>query len=47
MVTNKPTAIVCRTVKGKGVPFAENTNAYHNRALDKETQAKALAAISA
>ncbi len=47
VVTNKPTAIVCRTVKGKGVPFAENTNAYHNRALDKETQAKALAAISA
>lgn len=42
-----PTAIVCRTVKGKGVSFAENTNAYHNRAMDAETRAKALAEITA
>ncbi len=46
-VTGKPSAIVCRTVKGKGVPFAENTNAYHNRAMDEETQAKALAGFGA
>jgi transketolase len=46
-VANKPTAVVCRTVKGKGIAFAENTNAYHNKALDAETQAKALAAINA
>ncbi len=46
-VADKPSAIVCRTVKGKGVSFAENTNAYHNRAMDEETQAKALAEIGA
>ena len=45
-VKDKPSAIVCRTVKGKGVSFAENTNAYHNRAMDEETRAKALAEIN-
>ena len=46
-IGDKPAAIVCRTVKGKGVSFAENTNAYHNKALDAETRAKALAEIGA
>ncbi len=43
----QPSAIVCRTVKGRGVSFAEDTNAYHNRALDAETRAKALAELNA
>lgn len=45
-VKGRPSAIVCRTVKGKGVSFAENTNAYHNRAMEKDTRAKALAEIN-
>ena len=45
-VTGKPSAIICRTVKGKGVSFAENTHAYHNKAMDEETRAKALAEIN-
>ena len=45
-VKDKPSAIICKTVKGKGVSFAENTNAYHNKALDEETRAKALAEIN-
>lgn len=45
-VKDKPFALVCRTIKGKGVSFAENTNAYHNRALDEETRDKALAEIN-
>jgi Transketolase, N-terminal subunit len=46
-VTGKPTAIVARTIKGKGVSFAEDTNAYHNKAMEEDTRAKALAEIGA
>ena len=46
-VLDRPSAIVCRTIKGKGVSFAENTNAYHNKAMEEDTQAKALAEINA
>jgi transketolase len=38
----KPTAIVAHTVKGKGVSFAENNPAYHNKALTQEEYDKAL-----
>ncbi len=27
---NKPTAIICHTVKGKGIPFAENDPKWHH-----------------
>lgn len=33
---NKPTAIVCNTVKGKGVSFMENEAAWHGSAPTKE-----------
>src|SRR5215831_21220423 len=34
----RPTAIICHTVKGKGIPFAENDPAWHHRAqLPRET----------
>ena len=33
-----PTAIIAKTIKGKGVSFAENTHLYHNNLLTKETQ---------
>jgi len=31
MVPGKPTAIICHTVKGKGVDFAENNLAWHHK----------------
>jgi len=37
----KPTIIVARTVKGKGISFMENQLAYHGRALTKEEMDKA------
>lgn len=38
----KPTMIVCNTVKGKGVPFAENKPEYHGKPLSKEEMAVAV-----
>ncbi len=35
-VTGKPKIIIARTVKGKGIPFAENVAAFHNGELTKE-----------
>ncbi|NLN65654.1 MAG: transketolase [Clostridiaceae bacterium] len=32
----KPTIIIAHTVKGKGLPFAENNAAYHNGAMTQE-----------
>ncbi len=29
---NKPTAVICHTVKGKGLPFAENDPTWHHKA---------------
>jgi transketolase len=46
-VKGKPSAVIAKTVKGKGVSFAENTHAYHNKDLTEETRAKALAEVSA
>ena len=40
--TDKPTAIVAHTIKGKGISFAEDKAAYHNRALTQEEYDKAL-----
>jgi len=35
--SEKPTAIICNTIKGKGFPFAEqNPNWHHKSGLDKE-----------
>jgi len=38
----KPTVIVCDTVKGKGVPFAENKANYHGVPLSEEEMAVAI-----
>jgi transketolase len=46
-VTGCPTAIVARTIKGKGVNFAENTHAYHNNLLTAEEREKAIASVMA
>ncbi len=42
-----PTAIVARTVKGKGVSFMEGTHAWHGKAPNKAEAEKALAELGA
>jgi transketolase len=41
----KPTVIIARTVKGKGVSFMENKFDWHYRWPDKEQLSKALAEL--
>jgi len=43
----RPTMIVCRTVKGKGVSFMENNPEYHGKAPNKEQLAQALSELEA
>lgn len=43
--TDKPTVVVCNTVKGKGVSFMENQAGWHGTAPSKEQCEKALAEI--
>ena len=39
---NKPLALVCNTIKGKGVSFAENEPIWHYRILDEELYKKSV-----
>ena len=39
---SKPTIILARTIKGKGVPFLENKEGWHGKPLNKEQLAVAL-----
>ncbi|HLY76654.1 MAG TPA: transketolase [Thermoplasmata archaeon] len=41
----RPTAIVARTVKGKGVSFMENKHAWHGKAPNREEAERALAEL--
>jgi transketolase len=44
--TDKPSAIICHTVKGKGIPFAENDPNWHHKAkLSAETVAQMYGAL--
>src|SRR6185503_8058879 len=43
--SSRPTAIVARTVKGKGVSFLEDRPGWHGKALDAEQAKQALAEI--
>ncbi|MFI5415700.1 MAG: transketolase, partial [Candidatus Lutacidiplasmatales archaeon] len=45
--SGRPTAIVARTVKGKGVSFMENQFAYHGKPPNKAEAEKALAELGA
>ena len=46
IVAGKPSAIVCHTVKGKGVPFAENDMAWHHQnRVSAEDAARLVAAL--
>lgn len=42
---DKPTAVICKTIKGKGVSFMENVAAWHGTAPSKEQCEQALAEI--
>ncbi len=46
-VTTGPTAIVARTVKGKGVSFMEGTHTYHGKAPTSAELGRALAELGA
>jgi transketolase len=45
-IQNRPKMIVAHTVKGKGLPFAENNVAFHNGELTQEQYAKACADLA-
>jgi transketolase len=44
-IKGQPTAIICRTVKGKGVSFMENNPEYHGKAPTKDQLVAALAEL--
>lgn len=46
-IPKRPTMVVARTVKGKGVSFMENVVDFHGKAPDKEQAAQALAELNA
>ena len=41
----KPTAIIAKTIKGRGVPFLENKNGWHGKVLSKSELERALQEI--
>lgn len=43
--TKKPTVIIAKTIKGKGVGFMESNNLYHYKGLSEEEYQKALAEL--
>ena len=45
--TDRPTMILARTVKGKGVSFVEGLNGWHGRPLKKDEEARAIAELNA
>jgi transketolase len=44
--SSKPTALVCKTVKGKGVSFMERNLGWHAGSLNDEDMQKALEEIA-
>ncbi len=45
-VKGKPTVVVARTVKGKGVPFMENRPEWHDRKLTEDLYEEAMRALA-
>ena len=43
----KPTAVICKSVKGKGVSFMENQVGWHGKAPNKEQYEAAVAELTA
>ena len=46
-IKGKPTMIIARTIKGAGIPFAENKVEFHNGQLDKAQYESACAILAA
>ncbi len=46
-VADRPTMILARTIKGKGVSFIEGLNGWHGRPLKRDEEARALAELEA
>ena len=46
-VKDKPTAVICNSVKGKGVSFMENQAGWHGNAPNEEQYNTAIAEIDA
>ena len=44
--TERPSAIIAHTIKGKGVSFAENTYVWHSNNVNDEIHAKAIAELA-
>jgi transketolase len=44
---DRPTMILAKTIKGKGVSFVEGLNGWHGRPLKKDEEAKAIAELQA
>jgi len=44
--TTRPSMIILDTIKGKGVPFAENLTSNHNMKLDHETALQVIAGLN-
>ena len=44
-ISQRPQMIIARTIKGKGVPFIEDQNGWHGKALNEEELEKALAGM--
>lgn len=45
--TDRPTMILAKTIKGKGVSFVEGLNGWHGRPLKKDEEARAIAELEA
>ncbi len=43
--TGRPAMVIARTVKGKGVPFVEDRNGWHGKALSREQLNEALSTL--
>lgn len=46
-LVDRPSMIICNTIKGRGVFFAENDPIWHYKTLSKENYVEALAVLSA
>jgi transketolase len=45
-IKNQPTAIIAKTIKGKGVSFMENTHIWHHGKMNKKQVQQALTDIN-
>ena len=46
-VNGKPSALICNTIKGKGISFMENENVWHYRPISNEHLLESIAELEA